>query len=188
MGLLGGSFDPIHTAHLIVAQAACEALALDRLHLLVTGVQPLKLQHHAAADHRLAMARLATANLPRVAVDAREIDRGGPSYTVDTLRELRRELPDTELVLLLGSDSAQQLPRWREPEAMARLAEIVVIERPGTAVPPGMRSFRPPRMELSSTLIRARAAAGLPLVGWVPEAVADYISRLDLYRNPGGAA
>lgn len=188
LGLLGGSFDPIHNAHLIVAQCAYEALGLDRIVFLVSGAQPLKPGHRVPGEARLAMVERAIAGVGHFAADGREVRRGGPSYTVDTLRELRDEQPETQLTLLLGSDSAAGFSRWRAPEAIRRLARVAVVARPGTPVPAGFDGFPAPVMELSSSAIRVRAAAGLSLRGWVPEPVADYISGLSLYQNSGGAA
>lgn len=187
LGILGGSFDPIHHGHLIVAQLAREALGLDRVLLLVSANQPLKERHGVAAVHRLRMTELAAEGIPGLEVDGREVARGGTTYTVDTLRELGNEYPGVSLVLLLGSDAAAQLPQWREVEELLRLAHPVAFRRAGAAVPEGFEEIVVPAMELSSTAIRARAAAGLSLRGWVPERVADYISGLDLYRTQGGA-
>lgn len=187
LGILGGSFDPIHHGHLIAAQVAREALDLDRVLLMVSASQPLKPGHGAAATDRLRMVELAVEGIPGLVADGRELSRGGPSYTIDTLRELAAELPGTQLVLLLGSDAAARLSAWREPEQIAALARIVVFGRGQTAVPEGFDTVSVPALELSSTAVRARAAAGLSLRGWVPERVADYISGLNLYRIRGGA-
>jgi nicotinate-nucleotide adenylyltransferase len=187
LGILGGSFDPIHHGHLIVAQLAREALVLDRVLLMVSANQPLKERHGAAAVHRLRMTELACEGMAGVAADGREVTRGGTSFTVDTLRELTLEHPDAELVLLLGGDAAAQLPRWREVEEVLRLARVVVFARAGAPIPDGFDEIRVPAIDISSTEIRSRAARGLPLRGWVPERVADYISGLDLYRTQGGA-
>ena len=187
LGILGGSFDPIHHGHLIIAQLAREALGLDRVLLMVSAAQPLKEGHAVAAVHRLRMVELAAEGIPGLEVDGREVARGGPSYTVDTLRELGREHPGAELVLLLGSDAAAGLAQWREVDAVRRLAHLVVFRRAGTPVPEGVDSVEVPLLELSSTAIRARASSARSLRGWVPERVADYISGLDLYRTQGGA-
>lgn len=187
LGILGGSFDPIHNGHLIIAQLAREALALDRVLLVVSAQQPLKISHGAAPAHRLRMVELAVAGVDGLEADGREIARGGPSYMVDTLRELRGEAPGAELVLLLGSDAAADLPRWRESDAVRELARIAVFQR-GAAVPEADRAFEVPVIDISSTAIRERAAAGASLAGWVPGRVADYISGLALYQPQGGNA
>lgn len=188
LGILGGSFDPIHNAHLIVAQSAQEQLGLNRLLLMVSASQPLKAGHGASALDRLRMVELGIAGLPACFADGREVSRGGISYTADTLRELAGEYPDAELVLILGSDAALELPRWREADEVARLATIAVVGRAGTPDGPRALSVQVPELAISSTEVRARAVMGRGLRGWVPGAVADYISGLSLYQTPGGAA
>ncbi len=184
LGILGGSFDPIHNAHLIVAQLAREALGLDRVLLVVSGSQPLKQGHGARAADRLRMVELAVAAIPGLEADGREVRRGGPSYMVDTLRELAAAHPGAELVLLLGADAAADLPHWREPEAIERLATVAVFRR-GAGATQGA-AFAVPDLDLSSTAIRDRLQAGLGVHGWVPDAVAGYISGLALYQAQGG--
>lgn len=188
IGILGGSFDPIHNGHLIVALLAREALGLDRVLLVVSATQPLKASHGAPAPDRLRMVELAVEAMPGLEADGREVARGGPSYMVETLRELREEHPDAELVLLLGADAAAELPRWRGPAAIRQLATVAVFRR-GAEPPAGTDpAFEVPVIDISSTTIRSRAAAGLPIRGWVPDRVADYISGLALYQPQGGAA
>lgn len=171
-----------------MAHLAREQLALDRVLLVVSANQPLKASHGAPAADRLRMVELAVEAMPGLEADGREIARGGASYTVDTLLELQRELPGAALVLLLGTDAAAELPRWREADTVERLAEVAVFRRGGE--PPAGRdpAFTVPVVDISSTQVRARAAAGLPLRGWVPDRVADYISGLALYQPQGGAA
>jgi nicotinate-nucleotide adenylyltransferase len=185
LGILGGSFDPIHHGHLIVAQLVREQPGLDRILLVVAASQPLKSAHGASADDRARMVELAVQDIPGLTMDRRELDRPGPSYTVDTLRELTVEHPDAELVLLLGADSARQFARWRAPDEIRALARLATFVRGGEDPPPDMGDrIEVPRLELSSTAIRTRAAAGLSLAGWVPPAVAGYISGLRLYGTP----
>ncbi len=185
LGILGGSFDPIHNAHLIAAQLAREALGLDRVLLVVSAHQPLKGGHGASAPQRLAMVERAVAGIPGLVADDREIRRGGPSYTIDTLRELAAETPGVELVLLLGSDAALDLPHWREPAAIRELARVVVFARQGA--PAALEEvLQVPPLGISSTAIRERLRAGLGIRGWVPDGVADYISGLALYQAEGG--
>lgn len=188
IGVLGGTFDPPHVGHLILALDALEALRLDRLLLVPAARQPLKQgQAMTAPEHRLAMVRILADADPRIAVDGSEVARGGLSFTVDTLRELRLAHPDAELFLLMGEDTAATLPQWRDPAAIAELATIAVAgrgEAPASA-PTGFRVERLPvrRLDLSATEIRARVQAGRSIRGFVPDAVAAYIDAHLLYRT-----
>ena len=182
IGVFGGSFDPVHNAHLIVAQLVREQLGLDRVLLTVAAGQPLKSGRHAAApSHRLRMVELAVAGIPGLVADGRELRRPSPSYTVDTLRELAAEYSDAELVLIIGSDVASRFGEWREPDTVRSLAKVAVYQRYGVGAGPFDATVDVPAMDLSSTVVRDRAAAGLPLAGWVPPAVADYIVASQLY-------
>lgn len=187
LGVFGGSFDPIHNAHLVVAELAREQLGLDRVLFVVAGSQPLKHgEHHADSLHRAWMVSMAIEGIPGMAIDQRELDRPGPSYTVDTLRELRAEYPDHELILLLGADAARDFTQWRDPEEIRRLARIAVFRRDDEAIPPGFDlEVAVPRLELSSTDVRTRAALQLPLAGWVPRDIAEYIAAERLYGSNG---
>jgi nicotinate-nucleotide adenylyltransferase len=187
LGIFGGSFDPIHNAHLIVAELAREQLGLDRVLFLVAGSQPLKQgKHHADSLDRAWMVSMAIEGIPGMAIDQRELDRPGPSYMVDTLRELNAEYPDHELILLLGADAAGEFEEWREPEEIRRLARIAVFRRGQAPIPRGFDlEVAVPRLQLSSTDVRARAAQQLPLVGWVTRDVADYIAVERLYGSNG---
>lgn len=186
LGVLGGSFDPVHHGHLIVADRAAEALGLDTVLFVPCAQQPLKPHGPVAtAAHRAAMVRLAIEGHPRFAVDTCELDRPGPSYTVDTLRELATRFPGTRLVLVLGADAAASLPRWRMADEVARLAEIAVLTRPG--VPDVTSAFvkhlvATPAIEISASDIRARCLTGKPIRYLVPEAVDRYIAKHKLYR------
>ncbi len=188
IGIFGGSFDPIHHAHLILAETAREQLALDQVHLVVAGDQPFKQgQHYATAEQRLEMVRQAVVRLPWCLADATEVVRPGPSWTVDTLRSFHDRFPTADLVLLLGADAAAAFSRWREPEQIRSLASIAVCGRGEVEPPPGFDAiWTPPAMAISSTMIRARQAAGQSLIGWVPDGVADYIAGLRLYGSSGG--
>lgn len=196
VGLFGGSFDPPHVGHLMVAQDAIRALDLDLLLVVPAARQPLKDGHGAPAAARLAMARLAFAGVPRVQVDPVEIERGGLSYTVDTVRGVRTRFPGAELLLLVGADVLPSWPRWREAEALAALARVVVLHRPpagaegatdagdgGMLGPPGARWLATRGVELSSTEVRERARTGESLRGFVPDAVAAYITKSGIYRD-----
>ena len=192
LGLYGGSFDPVHRGHLLVAHAALEELALDRLHLIPATQSPFKPESHPAhASLRLRMLRLAFAGLPRVEVDPREIQRGGVSYSIDTVREFLSEFPGAELFWLIGADHVPALPRWREAEQLAQWVEFVVIPRPGTdarchplPAPFRLRHLRGFPLALSSSEIRTRVRDNLPIRHLVPAAVDELIASELLYRDP----
>ncbi len=188
LGVFGGSFDPVHHAHLIVAGRAREALQLDLVLFVVAGEQPFKGgMHHAAATHRARMVELALHGTDGFRVDRRELGRPGPSYTVDTLRDLAAEHSGTGLVLLLGADSARTFASWHEPDAIRRLARVAVFRRAAEVPPPGFDlTVDVPALELSSSAVRQRAASGRTLLGWVPPAVAGYIAAEGLYQNGAG--
>jgi nicotinate-nucleotide adenylyltransferase len=189
IGIFGGSFDPVHRGHLAVAHRAIARLGLDQLRFVPARVQPLKsFGPLAAATDRVAMLRVAMGGAPGFMVDTREIDRSAPSYTVDTLRELRREHPDDELFLLIGADAARDLPRWREGNELTRLATLVVVPRSGDSggpLPPGAMELDMAPVEVSATDIRGRVAQGQKVNHLVPDAVAEYIAARGLYRTGG---
>lgn len=188
LGILGGSFDPPHNAHIILARLALEQLQLDRVAFVVAASQPFKqASHHASAAHRLRMTALAVAGEAGLFADGRELDRPGPSYSIDTLRELHAEQPGRELVLLMGADVAAGFARWRDPDGVRALARVVVCRRHGEPDPgTGDHTLTMPAIEMSSTAMRARAAAGRPLGGWVPCRVADYIVAANIYGGRSG--
>jgi len=180
IGVFGGSFDPIHHGHLIAATSLADALGLDQVRMVVARTQPLKRDGHgASAADRAEMVGLAVGDDARLRADRSELDREGPSYTVDTLRALRAGLPGAELVLLLGADAAAELPRWREAEAIPALARVEVFARGGAAA--GSQAV--PRVDISSTEIRARVRRGRSIRYWVPDAVAEYIAAHRLYEE-----
>lgn len=181
--LFGGSFDPVHLGHLIVAERVVEALAAAEVWFVPARAQPLKEGHGASAEHRLAMLAAAVEGNPRFTVEPIELERAGPSYTVDTLRELGPRLTERPY-LLMGSDAARELPSWREAEVLDRLATIVVYRRTGEgalATPTGARTVEAPLIEVSATDIRGRVAAGRSIRYLVPEGVRAYIARHGLY-------
>jgi nicotinate-nucleotide adenylyltransferase len=188
IGLLGGSFDPVHHGHLIVGQVAREMLGLDDLRFVPARQQPFKAgRHGAAAEHRAAMLDLAVAGSAGMSVERAELGRSGPSYTVDTLRQLREREPGTTYTLLLGADAAVELAAWHRVREIPELARIVVFARPGSAVPASpliADVIRVPAMEISATEIRRRVRDGRPIRYWVPDSVAEYISRHRLYLDP----
>jgi nicotinate-nucleotide adenylyltransferase len=187
IGLFGGSFDPIHHGHLIVAQVLLETLRLEQLRFIPAREQPFKHGRHAApVEHRLAMLRLAVAGVDRFAVETVEVERPGPSYTVDTLRALRAREPEAEFTLLIGADAAASFHRWHEAAAIPALARVVAFSRDG--VLPAEAEFvrevvEVPALGISATDIRQRVRAGQPIRYWVPGPVAEYISAHQLYLD-----
>jgi nicotinate-nucleotide adenylyltransferase len=186
IAVLGGSFDPIHHGHLIVARLLGEALEADEVRLIPVGEQPLKRGLHGAGPaHRARMTELAAEGCEGMVVDRVEVEREGPSYTVDTLRDLARRYPAARFQLLLGSDAAALLPKWREPAAVRELAELVVFNRAEDEHPPVAfdRFVTVPRIDISSTVVRERVRIGKSIRYWVPDAVARYIDTHGLYRD-----
>lgn len=186
VGVFGGSFDPVHIGHLVVAECAAERLALDRVRFVPAGQQPLKSGHHAGAEHRLAMVEAAIGDNPRFLVDPREARRSGPSYTVDTLRALAAEGPGDALFLLLGADAAGELTAWHDAQDIAALATVVVLTRPGAAPPahpPDARVLEVPGVDVSATQVRDAVRRGRSIRYLVPRAVEEYIVSHGLYRD-----
>jgi nicotinate-nucleotide adenylyltransferase len=194
IGLFGGSFDPPHAGHLIVAQDAMERLGLDRVRFVPARISPFKVDGDergpaAPAELRLEMVRAALADHPAMEVDRAELDRDGPSYTVDTLRAFRAREPDIRWTLLIGSDQWASFGRWREPEVVASLASIAVMTRSGVdlndAGGPDLphRSVPVTRVDISSTELRRRVCDGRSIRFFVPEAVRALIEANGLYST-----
>ncbi|GBD32885.1 MAG: putative nicotinate-nucleotide adenylyltransferase [Gemmatimonadales bacterium] len=187
IGIFGGSFDPIHLGHLVAAEQAREQLELQEVRFVPAARQPFKVEgHEADARHRAEMVRLAIADNPYFVLDLREIDRGGVSYTVDTLRELKAERPADELFLILGADAARDLGKWREAGELPRLATVAVVTRPGAAPPAGAGIslvISAPGIDVSATEIREAVRAGRSIRYLVPRAVEEYIAAHGLYRT-----
>lgn len=194
VGVYGGAFDPPHNTHVDLVRAAMAQWRLPRLHVLPTGQPWHRSQQTSAADHRLAMAELAFAGLPGVCVDAREVRRSGPSYTVDSLRELQALYPRARLHLLIGSDQARALTGWHDWQGIVALATLCIAARVDDAAPQGQA----PQLALpgaqidflstvpvatSATEIRQRVAQGLAIDHLVAPAVARYIDQHHLYRT-----
>ena len=193
LGVFGGAFDPPHVAHVALAHAAVEQLQLDQLRIFPTGQAWHKTQTLTAPEHRLALAEVAFGGLPRTVIDDRELRRPGPTYTIDTLRELKAEYPAAQLFLVMGEDQAISLTRWREWEAIVQLAIICVAGRPSAQAhagsrPPGLpaqaelRLLRLPSMTESATEVRVRVAQGQGIAHLVPPGVASYIELHHLYQ------
>lgn len=195
LGVYGGTFDPIHTGHLVIALGVVEHCALDRL-LFVPSARPPHKQGHAIAppDDRFRMAELAAGHDPRLEVSDIEINRPGLSYTVDTLAALQRIYgASTGFYLVLGADSLLEIDTWYAPDRLFDLATVVTVPRPGkelSGVDPRWRdrvtALHLPEIDISSTDIRHRAAKGLPITHLVPEEVAGYIEEWGLYRDCAG--
>lgn len=194
LGMFGGAFDPPHLAHRALAAAALAQLQLDALHVLPTGQAWHKSRPLTDAAHRLTMSRMTFEDLGPVVLDDREIRRDGPSYTLDTLRELQAEHPQAELYLVMGKDQADVLPTWRHWQDIVALAFICVADRDlltgqetRFVPPPEMagrfRKLQMPAMDISATGIRARVAGGQGIAPLVSPAVARYIEANHLYQS-----
>jgi nicotinate-nucleotide adenylyltransferase len=200
--VFGGAFDPPHNTHLALVAAAIQQHGLDEVRVFPTGHAWHKTRTLSAPEHRLEMARLAFASEPKVVVDPREIHRAGPTYTVDTLRELRAEMPGAELLLLIGADQARALPTWHAWQEILQLAIISVAERAdssGVSTPFDVKSLPAegvngsvkgrfealflPATDVSATNIRQRVGATQGIKQLVPEAVARYIEQHHLYQT-----
>ena len=196
VGVLGGTFDPVHNGHLMVAEQVRIHLSLTEVLFVLAG-QPWQKndQSISSAEHRLQMLRLALADKPHFKLSTIEVERAGPSYTVDTIAELRRQLgTEDELFFIVGWDSLAGLPRWREPSRLVELCCLVVVPRPGY-VPPELKALQSlipglsqslilldkPEIDVSASAIRQRVAEGLSISGLVPEAVEVYITQHGLY-------
>jgi nicotinate-nucleotide adenylyltransferase len=199
IGILGGTFNPPHLGHLVVAQEAYRELGLDQVVLIPAGIPPHKpVDDEPGPEHRLELCRLAVGGDERFAVSDLELRRDGPSFTVDTLDTLRSQSPSDDLFLILGGDIAAGLPKWHQPERVLELATVAIAKRRGTAkaavddalaqLKGGERArfFQMPRIGISSTMVRRRVRAGQPIRYFVPDGVAHYISRHGLYGPAGG--
>ncbi len=207
IGILGGTFNPPHLGHLALARHAREELGLDRVVLMPASVSPFKAgTPDPGAEHRLAMACLAAQGADGVSVCTLELQRPAPSYTADTLKELHARDPEAELTFIVGADTARTLPSWREPASVLRLARLAVAARAGIeraevqeAIASAAGESQAARtagaatrylamkpFEVSSSIVRERAAAGRPLEPLVGAAVAGYIDQHGLYRGKQG--
>jgi nicotinate-nucleotide adenylyltransferase len=195
LGLFGGTFDPVHLGHLILAEQCREACGLDQLWFVVAGAPPHKPGDRTAVTHRLEMVRIAIAGHASFAVSEIETLRPGPHYSVETLETVRRDRPEDDLFFLIGADSLAELPSWREPGRIAQLATIVVVNRPGleevvSAKLPDfgagshpLMSVTIPPIGIASTDLRRRLAEGRSIRYMVPRAVEAYIEAQGLYRE-----
>jgi nicotinate-nucleotide adenylyltransferase len=194
LGLLGGTFNPPHIAHLVCAQEAYAGLELDRVVFIPVYEPPHKeVEAEPGVEHRIALCQAAVGHDTRFEVSRIEADVPGRSYTVDTLRRLHESSPEDELTFIVGGDMAHALPTWHEPEAVLALATLGVAEREGVrrkditerltglAGADRIRFFDMPRLDISSSMIRRRVARGHPIRYLVPDAVASYIASQGLY-------
>jgi nicotinate-nucleotide adenylyltransferase len=191
LGLFGGSFDPIHLGHLVLAESCRIACALDQVWFVVTASPPHKLgRQRASVAHRLEMARIAVAGNPAFDVSEIEAHNDSPSYSYQTVERLQLERPDDQLFFLIGADSLADLPTWRHPDRLARSATILVVNRPGAEVPQlpqlgpeakPLQLVESPLIGISSTDLRHRAAHGQSIRYLVPRGVQAYIEAHHLY-------
>jgi nicotinate-nucleotide adenylyltransferase len=198
IGVMGGTFDPIHVGHLAIAEEARDALALDRILFVPAGVPPHKPPSAVTGvEHRVAMVELAIADNPAFELSRIEVDRPGPSYTVDTVEALSSGAGGATLTVILSVETFAELPTWHEPERLFTAARVAVVPREGYPAPdpawlsatfPGREErvsyLEGPRLGLSSTAIRARVEAGRSIRYLVPPAVEVYIAANHLYRSP----
>jgi nicotinate-nucleotide adenylyltransferase len=196
IGILGGTFNPPHVGHLVCGQEAASQLGLDQVLVIPVSVPPHKeLEFDPGAAARLALCRAAVAGDPRFEVSSIEIDRGGPSFTIDTLQELKAHRPQDRLTLIVGADVAHGLASWRDPESVLDLARVAVAEREGVrrddilqrlrtlrGASAHLDFFAMPRLDISSSDIRRRVAQGRPIHHLVPDAVRTVIEEEGLYR------
>ncbi len=200
IGIFGGSFDPIHIGHLLLAELCCESLQLDQVRFLVANVSPFKTDKQPASNKdRIEMVMLAIGGNPKFEIDTREIDRGGVSYTIDSVRSLSAELPGSELFLLIGADAIVDIGKWREPVELFRLVTPSVISRGGVGEPPWdvlkpyvdptqmveilKSKVSGPQIEISSNDLRERCRRGKSIRYQVPSSVEMFIRERELYRE-----
>lgn len=189
VGVMGGTFDPIHHGHLVAASEAAAELDLAEVVFVPTGQPPLKQAPVTSAEHRYLMTVIATAANPRFTVSRVDIDRPGTTYTVDTLRDLQAERPSADLYFITGADAIEQILTWKEAESLWGMAHFVAVTRPGhTLKLDGIPSdavtvLEVPALAISSTDCRERARAGEPVWYLVPDGVVQYIAKHRLYRG-----
>ncbi|MFI9813580.1 nicotinate-nucleotide adenylyltransferase [Saccharothrix variisporea] len=188
IGVMGGTFDPVHHGHLVAASEVQARFDLDEVVFVPTGQPWQKSEREVSpAEDRYLMTVIATASNPRFSVSRVDIDRGGPTYTVDTLTDLKAAYPDADLFFITGADALEQILSWRRADHVFDLAHFIGVTRPGyelddTHLPPGAVSLvEVPAMAISSTDVRARNATGLPIWYLVPDGVVQYISKRRLY-------
>jgi len=188
LGVMGGTFDPIHHGHLVAASEVAAALNLDEVIFVPTG-EPWQKSDVTASEHRYLMTVIATASNPRFKVSRVDIDRAGPTYTVDTLGDIQAAYPGAELFFISGADAIAQILTWKEIDQLWDLAQFVAVSRPGHRLqipnaPAGaISTLEIPALAISSTDIRVRVEAEKPVWYLVPDGVVQYIAKHDLYRS-----
>ena len=202
IGVIGGTFDPIHYGHLAAAEEARVRVNLEKVLFVVALLPPHKLDEDVTpVEHRLAMVRLGIASNPHFEISLVDVDRPGPSFTVDTISMLQEQWgPDTELFFVMGLDSLVEVPTWHQPERLIRLCHLVAVSRPRFEVDmrqlevsvPGISSrveiIEMPEVDISSSDLQRRVHEGLPIKYQVPEEVESYISKFRLYEPPAGSS
>jgi nicotinate-nucleotide adenylyltransferase len=195
LGILGGTFDPPHIGHLVLAEMACEALAAAQILFVPAADPPHKDETRLGIEHRLAMLERAVAGNTHFAISRVDIDRPGPHYSVDMVRLIQTQYPAAELYFLIGADSLRDLPTWHRPQELIQLCKLAVMRRPGVEISPQMHEHAipglaervlkidAPMIDISSTEISARLRAGKSVRYLVPQPALDYIVANGLYRN-----
>jgi nicotinate-nucleotide adenylyltransferase len=190
IGIMGGTFDPIHHGHLVAASEVASLFELDEVIFVPTGEPWQKAQRQVSpAEHRYLMAVIATASNPRFWVSRVDIDRGGPTYTVDTIRDIAAQRPDADLFFITGADALAQILSWKDGDQAIRLATFIGVNRPGYELTAdhlptdSVTLLDVPAMAISSTDCRARVRSGHPVWYLVPDGVVQYISKHGLYRT-----
>jgi len=188
IGVMGGTFDPIHHGHLVAASEVAHSFGLDEVVFVPTG-RPWHKSEVTPSEHRYLMTVIATASNPQFTVSRVDIDREGPTYTIDTLRDLKKERPDAELFFITGADAVAQILSWRDHDELWELAHFVAVSRPGhvlsiDGLPPGdVSQLEVPALAISSTACRERVHEGEPVWYLVPDGVVQYIAKHHLYRS-----
>ncbi|MFT4124400.1 MAG: nicotinate-nucleotide adenylyltransferase [Microbacteriaceae bacterium] len=190
VGIMGGTFDPIHNGHLVAASEVQQQFDLDEVVFVPTGTPWMKAETEVTGgEHRYLMAVIATAANPRFTVSRVDIDRGGPTYTIDTLRDIRRSRPDADLFFISGADAVAQILEWKDVDHIWDLAHFIAVTRPGhllsvSGLPEqGVSLLEVPALAISSTDCRDRVSRGFPVWYLVPDGVVQYISKHHLYRS-----
>ncbi len=188
VGIMGGTFDPIHHGHLVAASEVAQNYDLDEVIFVPTG-EPWMKTGVSAGEHRYLMTVIATAANPRFTVSRVDLERGGPTYTIDTLRDIREERPDAELYFISGADAIAQIMEWKDHQELWKLAKFVAVSRPGHALSirglpeQSVSSMEVPALAISSSDCRERVRGGYPVWYLVPDGVVQYITKHHLYRG-----